>query len=46
MKECSYIYVCVVIKCGSNSRTNNNPSPPQPVATAEGCVDDKVSDHS
>jgi hypothetical protein len=24
MKECSYIYECVVTKCGSNSQTGNN----------------------
>jgi hypothetical protein len=26
MKECSYIYVCVVTKCGSDSRTSNKVS--------------------
>jgi hypothetical protein len=24
MKECSYIYICVVTKCGSDSRTSNS----------------------
>jgi hypothetical protein len=42
MKECSYIYVCVVIKSGSESRTSNTFRSQAPELISHGFVSEEV----